>query len=44
VIVAGYPKDDIGRLKEAGVADFVHIRSNALETLAAWQQKLGIGG
>ncbi|HZU25395.1 MAG TPA: methylmalonyl-CoA mutase family protein, partial [Bryobacteraceae bacterium] len=44
VIVAGLPKDDIDKLKEAGVADFIHIRSNAVETLAAWQQKLGIGG
>lgn len=43
VIVAGYPKDAIEKLKEAGVADFIHIRSNALETLAGWQQKLGIG-
>jgi methylmalonyl-CoA mutase len=44
VIVAGFPQNDMDKLKEAGVADFIHIRSNALETLARWQQKLGIGG
>lgn len=43
VIVAGYPKDALEQLKQAGVADFVHIRSNALETLTALQRKLGIG-
>jgi methylmalonyl-CoA mutase len=43
VIVAGYPKDALAQLKQAGVADFVHIRGNALETLTALQGKLGIG-
>ncbi len=44
VLVAGYPKDDIDKLREAGVADFIHIRSNALETLTQWQHRLGIRG
>jgi len=43
VIVAGYPKDALEQLKQAGVAEFVHIRSNAIETLTALQRKLGIG-
>ena len=43
VIVAGFPKDAIDRLRQAGVAEFVHIRSNALETLTALQNKLGMG-
>jgi len=43
VIVAGYPKEALEQLKQAGVAEFVHIRSNALETLTALQGKLGIG-
>jgi methylmalonyl-CoA mutase len=42
VIVAGYPKASIDALKEAGVADFVHVQSNAVETLSAWQDRLGI--
>jgi len=44
VIVAGFPKDAVEQLKQAGVAEFVHIRSNALETLTALQNKLGMGG
>jgi methylmalonyl-CoA mutase len=41
VIVAGYP-DSAEQLKAAGVADFVHIRSNPIEVLTKWQQQLGI--
>jgi methylmalonyl-CoA mutase len=40
VIVAGYPKDSIETLKAAGVADFIHIKSNCAETLARWQERL----
>jgi len=29
-------------LKQAGVADFVHVRSNAAEVLRAWQRRLGV--
>lgn len=41
VIVAGNP-ENAEELKAAGVADFIHMRSNPLEVLAAWQQRLGI--
>jgi methylmalonyl-CoA mutase len=41
VIVAGAP-DPEGQLQAAGVADFVHIRSNPIEVLTKWQQRLGI--
>jgi methylmalonyl-CoA mutase len=41
VIVAGNP-DSIEQLRAAGVADFVHLRSNPIEFLAKWQQRLGI--
>jgi hypothetical protein len=41
VIVAGSP-DAAGQLQAAGVADFVHIRSNPVEVLTKWQQRLGI--
>jgi methylmalonyl-CoA mutase len=44
VIVAGNPKEQIEALREAGVAGFVHIFSNLVETLAEWQQRLGIDG
>ena len=41
VIVAGYP-DSVEQLKTAGVADFVHVRSNPIEVLTKWQDHLGI--
>lgn len=43
VIVAGYPKDQMDALTAAGVAGFVHVRSNAVETLRGWQDRLGVG-
>jgi len=42
VIVAGNPADSIEQLKQAGVADFVHVRSNAAEVLRSWQERLGV--
>jgi methylmalonyl-CoA mutase len=42
VIVAGNPTDSIEQLKQSGVADFVHARSNAAEVLRAWQERLGV--
>jgi len=41
VLIAGNP-ESTEQLKAAGVADFVHIRSNPIELLTAWQQRLGI--
>jgi methylmalonyl-CoA mutase len=41
VIVAGNP-EAAAELKSAGVADFVHVRSNPLETLKAWQDRLRV--
>lgn len=42
VIVAGNPTDSIEQLKQAGVADFVHVRSDAAEVLRTWQERLGV--
>jgi methylmalonyl-CoA mutase len=41
VMVAGFPANSVEVLEQAGVADFIHLRSNAVETLAAWQKRLG---
>ena len=41
VIVAGNP-DCAELLRAAGVADFIHLKSNPIEVLSTWQQKLGI--
>lgn len=37
VIVAGYPKEQVDAFKAAGVDDFIHVRSNLLETLKKYQ-------
>jgi methylmalonyl-CoA mutase len=41
VVVAGYP-ESAEQLTAAGVADFVHVKSNPIEVLAKWQKQLGI--
>jgi len=42
VVVAGNPKEQIDALKALGVQGFVHIQSDALETLTNWQNRLGV--
>ena len=42
VLVAGNPKDQIEALKAEGVQGFVHILSDAVETLTHWQDRLGM--
>lgn len=42
VLIAGNPKDQIDALKAAGVQGFIHIASDAVETLTAWQDRLGV--
>ncbi len=43
VIVAGYPTD-VAQLVAIGIADFIHVRSNAIEVLTKWQEQLGVKG
>ncbi|MBX3481620.1 MAG: hypothetical protein KF842_14600 [Caulobacter sp.] len=40
VLVAGNPKEQIEALEHAGVKGFVHVLSNAVETLRHWQDEL----
>jgi methylmalonyl-CoA mutase len=42
VLVAGNPKDQADALKGAGVQGFIHIGSDAVQTLTEWQTRLGI--
>jgi methylmalonyl-CoA mutase len=42
VIVAGNPKDQIEALTAAGVSGFVHVLSNLVDTLTAFQNRLGV--
>jgi methylmalonyl-CoA mutase len=41
-VIAGYPKDSIDSLKNAGADDFIHVRTNLLESLTEYQKTLGI--
>ncbi len=40
VLVAGNPKDQIEALKAAGVQGFVHVQSDAVQTLSQWQERI----
>jgi methylmalonyl-CoA mutase len=42
VVVAGNPRAQIEALKAAGIKGFVHIGSDAVETLTDWQDQLGV--
>ncbi len=40
VVVAGFPKDHVESFRSAGVDEFIHVRSNLLETLRKFQSEL----
>lgn len=42
IILAGYPTDYIEQFKQAGVDEFIHIKSNIYDILSLIQTKLGI--
>ncbi|MEI8007138.1 MAG: methylmalonyl-CoA mutase subunit beta [Bacteroidota bacterium] len=42
ICVAGYPKDKLEALKNAGVDDFIHLRSNLIENLGKFSRQIGI--
>ncbi len=42
VLVAGNPKEQLEALKAAGVQGFIHIMSDAVQTLSEWQTRLGM--
>ncbi len=42
VLVAGNPKEHIEELRASGIDDFIHARSNMLETLRKYQEIYGI--
>lgn len=43
LVLAGYPKDSLETLKQAGIEHFIHIRSNVLEELQKFHGLLRIG-
>ncbi len=42
LVVAGFPKDAMDELKKQGIENFIHVKSNVLEELKAFNSKLGI--
>jgi len=40
LVVAGYPAEVIDALKAAGVDEFIHVKTNAIEALTAFQNQL----
>ncbi len=42
IVIAGYPKAIMDDLKSQGIENFIHVRSNVLESLSEYQNKLGI--
>lgn len=42
LVVAGFPKDHIDAFRQAGVDEFIHVRSDVHATLAALAQKVGV--
>ena len=42
IVVAGYPKEKIDVLMKAGVTDFIHMRSNLVESLRTFSKQIGI--
>jgi methylmalonyl-CoA mutase cobalamin-binding subunit len=40
VIIAGNPVESIEALKVAGANDFIHVKTNVLETLRTYNDKL----
>ncbi len=42
LVLAGYPTELIGELKQAGFDEFIHVRANVRETLSKLMKKAGV--
>ncbi|MCL2027165.1 MAG: methylmalonyl-CoA mutase family protein [Bacteroidales bacterium] len=42
ITLAGHPGDNLETFKTAGISEFIHVRSNLIDTLTAYQKQLGI--
>jgi methylmalonyl-CoA mutase len=42
IVLAGFPKEQIETFKAAGIDEFIHIKTNALECLTSFQKLLGL--
>ena len=41
-MLAGYPKEIIEELRNAGVDEFIHMKSDSVETIKSIHKKLGV--
>ncbi|MDR0971320.1 MAG: methylmalonyl-CoA mutase family protein [Bacteroidales bacterium] len=42
IVVAGYPESEVENFKQQGITDFIHVRTNALESLKNYNKLLGL--
>lgn len=42
IVLAGYPKEQVETYKGYGVDEFIHVKTNVLESLTAFQKLMGI--
>ena len=42
VVLAGFPKDMVDTYKGYGIDEFIHVKTNVLESLTAFQKLMGI--
>ncbi len=42
LVLAGYPKEHVEALQQAGIDEFIHMRANCYEVLARFQQQIGV--
>ena len=42
IVLAGYPKEQVEAYKAQGVDEFIHVKTNVLESLTAFQKMLNL--
>ena len=42
IVLAGYPKEQVEEFKTAGIDEFIHVKTNALQCLTAFQKLMGL--
>ena len=42
IVLAGYPKEQVEAYKAQGVDEFIHVKTNVLESLTAFQKMMNL--
>ena len=42
IVLAGFPKEQVDAFKAAGIDEFIHVKTNALECLTSFQKLMGL--